>query len=334
MNNNVDHIDDLIGKYLAGEAGRDEIEYVEVWARESEVNKRYLDQCKLIFDRAAATRSIQGFDADAAWSKMEKQLHSARTSTVALNRGDRSFGAVWRIAASVILLLGVGYVLYFLTRESASEKMKVIAGPTTVADTLPDGSKVFLNKGTELSYVFDKSSKHHKVTLKGEAFFQVSSQDKNQFMIEIDGVFIKDIGTAFNVKAYPEKNTIEVVVTEGTVLFYTSTDSGIYLSENGKGVYDKLNKRFEVEQPEANVLSYKTRFFTFSDLDLHAVVAELNQVYHKKIILDKNLKNCRLTVSFNNENIDEIAAIIAETLGLTITASADEIRLEGSGCEN
>jgi ferric-dicitrate binding protein FerR (iron transport regulator) len=135
------------------------------------------------------------------------------------------------------------------------------------------------------------------------------------------------------VKAYPEDNTVEVVVVEGKVMFYTDTDSGIYLSENGKGIYNKTTKTFSIEQPEENVLAYKTRFFSFSDTDLRTAVASLNNVYDKKIVISENLHRCRLTVSFNNEDIDEIASVMAETLGLTVTTTGNEIRLEGSGCE-
>jgi ferric-dicitrate binding protein FerR (iron transport regulator) len=80
-------------------------------------------------------------------------------------------------------------------------------------------------------------------------------------------------------------------------------------------------------------LAYKTRFFSFSNTDLRTAVEALNNVYDKKIVLGKNLSKCHLTVSFNNEDIDEIAAIMAETLGITIQHAAHEIRLEVSGCE-
>jgi len=333
LNNSVDHIDELIGKYLAGEAAQNEAEFVEVWARENESNRKYLEHYKLIFEKAAATKAIN-FDADAAWDKMQEKLHRANRPTVKLQERSSSFGMMWRIAASVLLLMAIGYGLYFYSGNAAADEITVIAEAVTLSEKLPDGSDVFLNKGTELTYTFDESKKHHKVSLKGEAFFEVAGDQKNEFLIEIEGVYIKDIGTKFNVKAYPEENTIEVVVTEGKVLFYTDSDSGIYLSENGKGIYDKATKKFSVDQPEANVLSYKTRVFTFSDYDLNAVVDQLNDVYDKRIVLGDNVKNCRLTVSFNNENIDEIAAVIAETLGLTVTSSGNEIRLEGSGCEN
>ena len=198
---------------------------------------------------------------------------------------------------------------------------------------MPDGSGVFLNKKTELAYSYDKKEKSHVVKLTGEAYFNIQHEDDKKFIIDAAGVFIRDIGTSFNVKAYPDDNTVEVVVEEGKIMFYTDTDSGIYLSAKGKGIYNKTTKTFTIEQPEENVLAYKTKFFSFSNTDLRTAVDALNNVYDKKIVLGENLSNCRLTVSFNQEDIDEIAAVMAETLGLTLLNSATEIRLEGPGCE-
>ena len=217
--------------------------------------------------------------------------------------------------------------------SNAGKALEVVSQKETKADTLPDGSGVFLNKKTELAYTYDKKKKNHVVKLKGEAYFNIHHEDEKTFIIDAAGVYIKDIGTSFNVKAYPDDNTVEVVVEEGKVMFYTDSDSGIFLSAKGKGIYNKTTKTFTIEQPEENVLAYKTRFFSFSDTDLRTAVEALNNVYDKKIVLGENLYNCRLTVSFNQEDIDEIAAVMAETLGLTLTNSASEIRLEGPGCE-
>jgi transmembrane sensor len=116
-------------------------------------------------------------------------------------------------------------------------------------------------------------------------------------------------------------------------MFYTDKDSGVYLRENGKGIYNKATKTFIIDQPEANVLAYKTKFFSFSNTDLVTVVEDLNRVYDKKIVLGENLSNCHLTVSFSNESQEEIVAVIAETLGLTVKKSGETITLEGPGCE-
>jgi ferric-dicitrate binding protein FerR (iron transport regulator) len=172
------------------------------------------------------------------------------------------------------------------------------------------------------------------VKLKGEAYFNIHHEDDKKFIVEAEGLYIRDIGTAFNVTAYPESNTVEVVVVEGEVEFFTDDNPGIRLTANGKGVYNKNTKTFSIEQPENNVLAYKTRFFSFSDADLGSVVESLNSVYDKKIIVSEPLKACRLTVSFNDEEIGEIGAVIAETLNLRITETETEIVLEGEGCGN
>jgi transmembrane sensor len=328
----LNHIDELIGKYLSHEASADESARVETWLGESEANRRYFNQFKMIFDRAVMIKDLPNFDTDAAWSKVRSKLRKKpEAKTVSLQ--PSGINLVWRIAASVVLVLGVGFFAYRMLQPSAPDAMEVITEQKSEADTLPDGSGVFLNKETQLAYTFDKKKKAHVVKLKGEAYFNIQHHDDKTFIVAVDDVLIKDIGTSFNVKAYPESNTIEVVVEEGEVMFYTEKDSGIYLRSGGKGVYHKTTKTFTVEQAEPNVTAYKTRFFIFSDTDLATVVQELNNVYNKKIAVGSHLEQCRLTVSFNNESIEEIANVIAETLGLTAKISDTGIMLEGKACE-
>ncbi|WP_276373315.1 FecR family protein [Chryseolinea sp. H1M3-3] len=332
MNYNVEHIDELIGKYLAGEAEEGEIHFIEAWSKESDANEKYFNHCKLIFEKTVGSKALQEFDVDAAWIKMKAKLHpESRTVALPTQKHSQLF---WRIAASIVVVFGIGFFAYRWMNPAGIKSWGVVSQKETKADTLPDGSGVFLNKKTELSYSYDKNKKSHKVRLKGEAYFNIQHEDDKTFIIDVDGVFVRDIGTSFNVKAYPEDNTVEVVVVEGKVMFYTDKDSGIYLSANGKGIYNKTTKKFTIEQPEENILAYKTKFFSFSDTDLRTAVQALNNVYDKKIVISENLNNCHLTVSFNNEDIDEIASVMAETLGLTVTHTDSSIRLEGAGCEN
>jgi len=329
-------MDELIGKYLAGEASADEAAQVEVWERASVANKKYLDHVKFIFEKASRVKEMHRFDEDAAWSKLKDKLNQKNTKTVKLhpNEGRDSKGIQFflRIAAGIIFLIGAGYLVY-QNIKPAPTTVEVVAETKALGDTLPDGSDVFLNKKTKLVYAYDNKKKSHVVNLKGEAFFTIKHKKKKDFLVEVEGIYIRDIGTSFNVKAYPGSNTIEVVVKEGAVEFYTDTDSGVYLQAGGKGIYDKVTKKFSVEEPEQNVLSYKTKFFSFNDQDLGSVTKDLNVVYDKQITLDNRLKNCRLTVTFNEESIEEIASVIAETLNLSMRESEGKIILEGSGCE-
>lgn len=333
MKRSQEQIDELIGKYLAGEASGEEVTFVESWAQFSEDNRFYLNQFRTIFQRSAAVKELQEFDADVAWTKLKGSLskNDSGSNVIPIRRQAIP---IWRIAASLAFIVGAGLFAYKLFHTEPQDRPIVIATTThTVNDTLPDGSDVFLNKGTQIAYRFDKKNKQHKVSIKGEAYFDIKHDTARNFVIEIDGVYVRDIGTSFNVKAYPESKTIEVVVEKGEVMFYTDTDSGVYLKENGKGVFDKVTRKFNIDQPEVNALSYKTKSFNFSNETLEQVVAELNQVYPRQISVPAKLRGCHLTVSFNDESEEEIVAIIAETLGLKVSHVGNKYVLEGPGCE-
>jgi len=328
----TDHIDELIGKFLSGEATAEESAFVESWIKASDDNRRYFVQVETIYKKASSVADVQTFDADAAWNKMRSKLQSGNRRNVVMTPGQQ---IPWlRIAAGIIVVMGVGFFLYRSFWREQPRQLAVVARQEVRSDTLPDGSQVFLNKETKLDYAFDKKLKTHTVKLKGEAYFNVKHKDEKKFLVEADGIFIRDIGTAFNVTAYPDNATVEVVVEEGEVHFFTRDNPGIHLKAGGKGVYDKNKKTFTVEQPEANVTAYKTKLFSFSHARLEEVAAALNDVYDRRIVISENLKDCPLTVSFHNEEIGEIARIIAETLGLKVTENNQQILLEGEGCEN
>jgi transmembrane sensor len=330
LENTNNHIDELIGKYLAGEASTGERAEVELWAKQHPANTKYLEHCKIIFEKTPNVKTLHRFDEDAAWNKVRAKL-TKEAKVVSLDKKKSFAGFYFRVAASVIIILGIGF---FILREfNKPHEVEMIAETTSVNDVLPDGSNVFLNKKTKLSYVFDKKRKSHIVKLKGEAYFKIKHEQKKNLIVEADGVFIHDIGTAFNVKAYPETNTIEVVVEEGEVEFYTSDNVGLRLGASAKGIYNKTTKQFSLAKPESNVLAYKTKVFSFDGTSLGDVVNELNEVYDKKIVLPDHLKNCRLTVYFNNEDIEEIVSVIAETLNLSVKQTDKEILLEGTACE-
>lgn len=329
MNTSSDHIDDLIASYLAGEASADQIALLETWKEQSESNRRYFEQLRLIFEKAATVTSVGEFDTDKAWEAVRRKLPHARP--VEVLESDRPY-TYWRMAAGIILLIAAGVFTYQFFSQTENVSVQLVSAGQTAADTLPDGSNVFLNRETRVDYTFDAKANRHTAKLSGEAYFNIEHQENKTFIVEAQGTFIKDIGTSFNVKAYPDSHTIEVVVEEGEVMFYTKSDSGVYVKAHGKGIYNRDTGKFTVAQPEANVTAYKTKFFNFSDHSLATVVRSLNDVYSTQIEIDPRLKDCRLTVSFNNETIEEIAQVIAETLGLTVSRDGEVIKLKGSGC--
>lgn len=144
---------------------------------------------------------------------------------------------------------------------------------------------------------------------------------------------VRDIGTEFNLKAYPDKDTIEIVVTQGEVQFYTLKNAGLNLKAGESARYLKHLKEFQrISKPDTNVLAYKTKVFNFDNTDLKSVVKLLNEIYNTHIQLSPTLAECRLTASFSEDNPNTIIEVIAETMGLTISRREEDIVLEGTGC--
>jgi ferric-dicitrate binding protein FerR (iron transport regulator) len=334
MDNVWNDMDDLIGKVLAGEGTAQEQELVLRWANESEANRQYYDHLKTIFQKAASTEIQIQFDTDAAWNKVRKKIQKEPARVIPLHTGKQTFTQVWRIAAGVIILLGVTYFTYQIMAP-ATQTLAVVSDSLTRQDTLPDGSTAFLNKKSELTYQYNPREKTRKVVLKGEAYFSVKHEDEKPFVIEADEILVRDIGTEFNLKAYPDKDTIEIIVTHGEVQFYTRLDSGLNLQAGQKAIYSKRNKQFyRIDKPDTNALAYKTKIFSFNNTDLRSVVNLLNEVYDSKIKLaNEKLYSCRLTANFKEDNASIIAEVIAETMGLTLTRKENEIILDGKGCD-
>ncbi len=326
-------MDDLIGKVLAGEATAQEQESVMLWRKQHEDNEKYFSQLKEIFEKASRVAVQVEFDTDAAWSKVKRQINNRDGKVVSI--GGSPYFSPLRIAAGIILLVGIGSVLYLLSAPPI-QTLAVATEKTTRQDTLPDGSKAFLNKKTQLEFEYDPRAKTRKVKLKGEAYFAVKHEDEKPFIIEADEILVRDIGTEFNLKAYPDKDTIEIVVTHGEVQFYTQKDPGLNLKAGEKAIYSKRSKEFyRIEKPDTNILAYKTKVFSFNNTDLRSVVSLLNEVYNSKISLaSESLYTCRLTANFKEDNPEIIVEVIAETMGLELTKKDDQLILSGKGCEN
>lgn len=331
MNYNIDYMANLIGKDLTGEITADEKMELEAWRQETASNEKYYQQMKSVFEQSAQLKTWQQFDTDEAWIQVRRMIRTPKPDTVR-SLQPAAF-PYWRVAAAVALLAVAGYAAYqrFFTPQDV---LQVASVERAQENTLPDGTQVYLNKASSVAYEYNPVKRNRRVKLKGEAYFKIAEHAEEQFVLEASDVIIEDIGTTFNVKAYPERDEVEVFVESGEVAFYTKENPGIRVLAGETGVYNKITKTFTKSgQADDNTLAYKTRVFIFRDTEMSSVVETINEVYMVKLRLEnKTLENCRITVTFQDESIDVIADIIAETLKLTLEKTENEIVLKGTEC--
>lgn len=330
MDNRDDDIDSLIAKVLSGEASPVEVDILTRWTRESTENGDYFRQMELLF-KTSGKIPQNDFDADDAWQKVHGRIQGGKSRVVKMAPEVIQSNLYLKIAATILVTVGLGIVIYLVSSNNQSAVSEYTAAATNQIqlDTLPGGAAVVMNKNTQLSYQFDQDENTHVVKLEGEAYFTIDKKEAG-FVVVVDDILIKDIGTKFNVRAYAGQDEIAVTVEEGEVMFYSKTDSGLYLKKGGQGIYNRKEKRFSLASPDQNATAYKSKSFVFTEAPLEAVVSTLNKVYDTPVYFDSLAADCKISVSFYNESIEEIAEVLAETLSLSVEQSADGIHLKGS----
>ncbi|MBP9185696.1 MAG: FecR domain-containing protein, partial [Bacteroidia bacterium] len=208
MSLDIQHIDELLAKYFAGEALPEEAMFIDDWKAVSYENQSYFTNAQHIFNI-----KFKKVDERKLFSEIIKEANNIN-STKEPKRF--SIGLSWLKVAALFLFISIGVVVYFkLSKPKPEADTTIVANGESQSKTLADGTLVTLNKNATLTLIGAFNNKQRKLKLIGEAFFEVIHNEESPFIIEVGDLEIKDIGTAFNVKALPQNDTVFVVVTEG-----------------------------------------------------------------------------------------------------------------------
>lgn len=322
MKGDEEYIEQLIGKFIVGESSETEIRELREWCELSPENQKYLDHSIFIFENAQLADE-QDFDVEQAWKKVKSKISKNDSKT-------RFLIPAWGIAASLLLVLGFTFLFY--TQYTKPEEFQFISENQVLTQTLPDQTEISLNQNSSVQVEYNERKNTGVIHVSGEVLVNIPESKKVEWTVQTANLLIEDIGTIFNVKSLPESEIVEVSVQEGAVKFYSETLEGITLQAGEKGTYDKTTNAFSKAKADPNVTAYKTRNFSFHEQELQQVIDQLNEIYGKEIILDRNISHCKLTVDFENEELETILSIIGETMSLEITYDSNQIRISGEGC--
>ena len=330
-----EYMDELIALVLAGEADAKTIQQLETWKQEKPENKKYYEQMAMVFQGSETAKKNLDFNTDKAWEKV-------RAKTISTSKGSqpkiKSMLTPWlNIAAGIALTAGLSWLLFFKTEQNSTNNnipIVLASNDRIVEQQLGDGTEITLNKNAHLIYDGEYNQKERKVKLSGEAHFKVKHLDKKPFSVWIDELQVLDIGTEFNIKAYPQSDSVVVDVHEGEVQLNVGKQEPVRLIKGERGIYNKKEKSMKkFLSTDRNSLAWKNKIFVFDNTELHTVITMLNDLYPVQIILEnRELEKCRLNAQFNNESIEEIIEVIAATFNLKVTKTERSILLDGKSC--
>lgn len=317
-----DHItDDLLVKHLLQETDAAELEAVENWIAAADANRAYYAHFKWIWEESKRFAAGSTMDQDMAWQRFRDKAHQKQQV-----KKLPVFGWM-RIAASIVLIAGVLIVAYNLVGKRQARQLAVASLDRPVTDTLPDGSVITLNKQSRLSYPSAFTGKTRPVVLEGEAFFKVTPDKEKPFIIRVNDVSIKVVGTSFNVKN--ENGQTEVTVTTGSVQV-NHNDKTIELRPEERvtvGPQDSILVKEAVTDRLYNY--YESREFVCDNTPLWKLVEVLNKAYDTHIVIAReDLKQLPLTTTFDNESLDTILDVVSTTFKISVEHNGDRIILK------
>ena len=302
----IKKIDSLILKYLEQEISNEEKVELYRWVDHSESNKLHFKEMQELW---LSTEAIL-----APEEETQKALQQFRSKIKDYKRSyftrRKYFYYASQIAAIAIVIFGI---YYLFIKESRPEHFSCIemAVGNKGCITLPDSSIVWLNSGSKLTYPESFSSKERKVFLNGQAYFNISRQEKHPFIVETEDMDIEVLGTRFVVKNYPQDDLIETALVEGSIKVYFPKASirPMTLNPTEQVVYSRATKKAEVyKQDDSSIYHiWAQNKLLLRNCELTDVLKKLGAWYNEKIVYDNfSQDSVYVTLTVRNEPLTEI----------------------------
>lgn len=321
--------DESIIAYLNNECSLNEKSIIENWIRKSTENRHRFEELKTIWEHSEMDISQLPADHGPSWDRISKAVSEERSEikTVRILQP----GIFWRIAASAAIIIGLGYlsVRYLGGKYPVGAEMATVSTDSIRSDVeLPDGSRVWLNSSTTISYPSKFSRKSRMVNLSGEAFFEVSRDRSRPFTVEFENSELTVLGTSFNINASDPQNRQVVTVVTGKVAFHDAADpsGGTILEQGDRGVYSALSGTYTREKNrDQNFLAWKTGILVFENTPLGEVCKVLQSHFGHQVLIEGPGNEERiLTASFDNKELKDVMVVLTMTLDLSYRVEGDK----------
>jgi ferric-dicitrate binding protein FerR (iron transport regulator) len=240
--------------------------------------------------------------------------------------------AIWnftRTAAAILLPLFLIYQYFLLpeiNRNKIQQTITVTSAPGMVTKTvLPDGSEVWLNAQSSITYPVKFTHKTRTVKLIGEAYFKVTSDKKHRFDVIIPHrITVSAYGTEFNVNAYTSANRHEVTLAKGRVDVSSGVSKRIEtLAPGEKAIVEAINGNMKVASADTYAeTAWKDGKMVFRREKFETITEKLSRKFGVNIQLEsEKLRKYTFTATFTDESLDEILYLLTRSTPITYTIS-------------
>lgn len=257
----------LISRHLAGETSEEEQKELFDLLKDQPEQQYFLDLLGNYWTSGNSTFAEDETNTDEHFNHilaLADETESANEQQINAPKSNSSFRRkiyLWSAAAAACAAVLLGIYRY---SEKQAQPIAAISHKNEVSAksgaksrlTLPDGTKVWLNAESRITYNSSFNSKFREVELEGEAFFDVVKNAQRPFIVHTSGIDIKVLGTAFNVKSYPKESTIEATLVRGLIEVIKKdepTGPRVLLQPHEKLIYNKEKDSLKLAAPSTTI---------------------------------------------------------------------------------
>ena len=295
----------LVAKFLDGESTLSEQEQIDNWLREDAANEKLFRDLERLWKESKLLLEFPEFDTATAWDKVAAATVEKATALEPIT-GTRPFKkwlSIGAVAAAILL------IALFLGPLSSTEMTTAQAKDHALTLELPDHTRVRLMAGSKLTYptVFEENKR--AVSLEGAAYFDVTRNEKQPFVVDANAVEVNVLGTSFYV-TNSTKNQATVAVTSGKVRMKmknsNKTSSALILTPGQKGVL--LNNTLQ-SVVDTNASYYASGVLQLKDITLNHALQVLSQISNTSITVEAlpmSVKQQLINISFQNQTLEQM----------------------------
>jgi hypothetical protein len=200
---------------------------------------------------------------------------------------------------------------------------------------LPDGSKVWLNSASTLSYPTAFTGKERIVKLKGEAYFEIAPNKSVPFRVESDDQIVEVLGTHFNVNSYDDEDFTKTTLIEGSVKVILNTKSNIsgktkLLKPGEQSFINSSKSDIRIENADTEkAIAWKNGYFKFKNTPIQEIMREVERWYDVELIYEGNMPTDEFTGFVSNDvNISAVLKILEQSGGVKFTVKGKKLKVK------
>jgi len=322
--------EDLIFKYISGNTDSKEDLEIREWENGSDERKTELARVKNIWVLSGLENEINTDKKEAEIERIFKII-----SELKVKEKKKAFRLKFSQYAAAILLLisisgSVGYFISYSSFDSTPHYTEIFVRKgerSTIV--LPDGSKVQLNSDSHLKFVSDFRSNKRKVTLDGEAFFNVTHDQSRPFIVETQELNIEVLGTSFNVSCYPNDSLVTTFLQSGKVKINSGKSDNVFLSPHETYMFNKVTQ----ESKKLKVIDQRYMDWTLGKLTINSeTIGEFAKKLERRFNVqiefgDSEAKNHIYSGSIKDEDINTLLEALIFASNINYKREGDTITL-------